>query len=223
MPLGLPRARLLRVSGRPPYPQRTASSALCMWIKSVWLLRRRPTTLVRSIRLGFLGSWLNRVVCLSTIGADAKERQSADPAHADGTVTRPAVHTVTFLRPGWFIDNAAWDVASAHDKGVIRSFLMPLDERFAMVAAKDVGVTAAALIQQHWTGVRVVELEGPARVSRRGVRHIAWSPGPRRVDPASGMRSPFAPRAYAILSHACACLTASMKAGSIFRRMRTTG
>ena len=48
---------------------------------------------------------------------------------------------------------------------MIRSFLMPLDKRFAMVAAKDVGVTAAALIQQHWTGVRVVELEGPARVS----------------------------------------------------------
>ena len=34
-----------------------------------------------------------------------------------------------------------------------------------MVAAKDVGITAAALIRQHWTGVRVVELEGPARVS----------------------------------------------------------
>jgi uncharacterized protein YbjT (DUF2867 family) len=100
---------------------------------------------------------------------------------------------VTFLRPGWFIDNAAWDVASAHDKGVIRSFLMPLDKRFAMVAAKDVGANAAALIQQHWTGVRVVELEGPARVSpksRRGVRRSAWSPGPRRVDPASGMGSP---------------------------------
>jgi uncharacterized protein YbjT (DUF2867 family) len=72
---------------------------------------------------------------------------------------------VTFLRPGWFIDNAAWDVASANDEGVIHSFLTPLDKRFAMVAAKDVGVTAAVLMRQHWTGVRVVELEGPARVS----------------------------------------------------------
>jgi NAD(P)H dehydrogenase (quinone) len=72
---------------------------------------------------------------------------------------------VTFLRPGWFIDNAAWDVASALDQGVIHSFLTPLDKRFAMVAAKDVGVAAATLIRQHWTGVRVVELEGPARVS----------------------------------------------------------
>jgi uncharacterized protein YbjT (DUF2867 family) len=110
---------------------------------------------------------------------------------------------VTFLRPGWFIDNAAWDVASAHDEGVIRSFLMPPDKRFAMVAAKDVGVTAAALIRQHWTGVRVVELEGPARVSPhdlaeafstalgRPVRaeiipHEEWQP----LFLAQGMRNP---------------------------------
>jgi NAD(P)H dehydrogenase (quinone) len=107
----------------------------------------------------------NRVVCLSTIGADAEE----DNLLTQRTLMEQSLTTlsipVSFLRPGWFIDNAAWDVASAHDKGVIRSFLMPLDKRFAMVAAKDVGVTAATLIQQHWTGVRVVELEGPARVS----------------------------------------------------------
>src|SRR3954469_5073954 len=72
---------------------------------------------------------------------------------------------ITFLRPGWFLDNAAWDVASARDEGVIHSFLTPLDKRFAMVAAKDVGRTAAALIRERWQGVRVIRLEGPARVS----------------------------------------------------------
>jgi uncharacterized protein YbjT (DUF2867 family) len=107
----------------------------------------------------------DRVVCLSTIGADAKE----DNLLTQRTLMEQALATlsmpVTFLRPGWFIDNAAWDVASARDEGVIHSFLTPLDKRFAMVAAKDVGVAAATLIRQHWTGVRVVELEGPARVS----------------------------------------------------------
>ena len=34
-----------------------------------------------------------------------------------------------------------------------------------MVAARDVGRAAAELIQQDWTGTRVVELEGPSRVS----------------------------------------------------------
>lgn len=110
---------------------------------------------------------------------------------------------VTFLRPGWFIDNAAWDVASARNEGVIRSFLMPLDKRFAMVAAKDVGVAAVALIRQHWTGMRVVELEGPARVSPNDlaealaralghpvraevVPHDEWEP----LFRAQGMRNP---------------------------------
>ena len=107
----------------------------------------------------------NRVVCLSTIGAGAEE----DNLLTQRTLMEQALARlsvpVTFLRPGWFIDKAAWDVASAHDEGVISSFLTPLDKRFAMVAAKDVGVAAAALIRQHWTGVRVVELEGPAHVS----------------------------------------------------------
>jgi uncharacterized protein YbjT (DUF2867 family) len=106
-----------------------------------------------------------RVVCLSTIGADAEEdnllTQRTLMEHALATLPMP----VTFLRPGWFIDNAALDVASARDEGVIRSFLAPLDKRFAMVAAKDVGLTAATLIRQHWSGQRIVELEGPARVS----------------------------------------------------------
>jgi len=72
---------------------------------------------------------------------------------------------VTFLRPGWFIENALWDVASARENGVIHSFLMPLDKPIAMVATKDIGALAAKLIQEDWIGNRIVELEGPRRVS----------------------------------------------------------
>jgi uncharacterized protein YbjT (DUF2867 family) len=72
---------------------------------------------------------------------------------------------VTFLRPGWFMENAAWDVASASDDGVIASYLQPLDKPVPMVATADVGRVAAELLQQTWRGVRVVELEGPRRVS----------------------------------------------------------
>jgi NAD(P)H dehydrogenase (quinone) len=106
-----------------------------------------------------------RVLCLSTIGADAEQdnllTQRSLMEQALATLAMP----ITFLRPGWFLDNAAWDVASARDEGVIHSFLTPLDKRFAMVAAKDVGRTAAALIRERWQGVRVIRLEGPARVS----------------------------------------------------------
>jgi uncharacterized protein YbjT (DUF2867 family) len=106
-----------------------------------------------------------RVLCLSTIGADAPH----DNLLTQRTLMEQALSAlalpVTLLRPGWFIDNSAWDVASARDEGVIRSFLMPLDKRFPMVAAQDVGLTAASLIQHDRTGMRVVELEGPHRVS----------------------------------------------------------
>jgi NAD(P)H dehydrogenase (quinone) len=106
-----------------------------------------------------------RVLCLSTIGADATH----DNLLSQRTLLEQALSAlpmpVTFLRPAWFIDNAAWDVASARDEGVIHSFLAPPDKRFPMVATQDIGATAASLIPQNWTGQRVVELEGPAQVS----------------------------------------------------------
>ncbi|HTJ93026.1 MAG TPA: NmrA family NAD(P)-binding protein [Pararobbsia sp.] len=106
-----------------------------------------------------------KVLCLSTIGAQATESnlltQRTLMEQALSTLPMP----VTFLRPGWFMENALWDVASARDHGVIASFLQPLDKTVPMVATADVGRVAAELIQQTWTGLRIVELEGPRRVS----------------------------------------------------------
>lgn len=73
--------------------------------------------------------------------------------------------SLTILRPAWFIDNVAWDIAPDSDTGIIHSFLQPTDKAFPMVAAKDVGRLAAKLIREEWTGIRVVELEGPSRVT----------------------------------------------------------
>jgi len=106
-----------------------------------------------------------KVLCLSTIGADAMH----DNLLSQRTLMEKALQSlpmpVTFLRPGWFLENASWDVGPARESGVLHSFLQPLDKPFPMVATKDVGRTAAALIQEDWTGQRIVELEGPARVS----------------------------------------------------------
>jgi uncharacterized protein YbjT (DUF2867 family) len=106
-----------------------------------------------------------RVVCISTIGAQAKtenlltQLSLLEKALADASVP------VTFLRPGWFLENCTWDVAPARDCGVISSFLQPLDRKFPMVSVADVGRVAAELLRETWTGSRVVELEGPSRVS----------------------------------------------------------
>jgi uncharacterized protein YbjT (DUF2867 family) len=106
-----------------------------------------------------------KVVCLSTIGAQAEQvnllTQRTLMEKALGTLSIP----VAFLRPGWFMENAAWDVPSARDEGVIRSFLQPLDKAIPMVATDDVGRVAAHLLLEDWQGARVVELEGPSRVS----------------------------------------------------------
>jgi len=48
---------------------------------------------------------------------------------------------------------------------VISGFLQPLDKPVPMVATADVGRVAAELLQGIWNGQRVVELEGPRRVT----------------------------------------------------------
>jgi NAD(P)H dehydrogenase (quinone) len=106
-----------------------------------------------------------RVLCLSTIGADAVHDNLLSQRTMLEAALRQLPLPLTILRPAWFIDNVAWDVASARDRGLIRSFLLPTNKRFPMVAANDVGRVAADLIREEWSGVRVVELEGPCRVS----------------------------------------------------------
>ena len=105
-----------------------------------------------------------RVVALSTVGADAPQPNLLNVLgrmeDALGTLPVP----VTFLRAGWFMENAAWDVDSAR-RGLIQSYLQPLDRAVPMVSTDDVGRAAAALLQESWEGKRVVELEGPQRVS----------------------------------------------------------
>ncbi|KGF80676.1 NmrA family transcriptional regulator [Massilia sp. JS1662] len=106
-----------------------------------------------------------KVVCLSTIGAQALETNLLTQRTLMEDALRTLPVPVTFLRPGWFMENAAWDVASARDGGIVHSFLQPLDKPVPMVATADVGRVAAGLLQESWQGVRTVALEGPRRIA----------------------------------------------------------
>jgi NAD(P)H dehydrogenase (quinone) len=106
-----------------------------------------------------------KVLCLSTVGADAVHDNLLSQRTMMEAALRALPLQLAILRPAWFIDNVAWDVASARETGVIHSFLQPTDRALPMVAAEDVGRTAAELIQADWMGVRVVELEGPRRLT----------------------------------------------------------
>ncbi|MDR0189013.1 NmrA family NAD(P)-binding protein [Pseudomonas yamanorum] len=101
-----------------------------------------------------------KAVCLSTIGAQAEHLNLLTQRTLMEQALSALNVPVTFLRPGWFMENAAYDVATAREHGVIHSFLQPLDKTVPMIATADVGRLAAQLLQQHWTGRRVVELEG---------------------------------------------------------------
>ncbi|HEX4086037.1 MAG TPA: NmrA family NAD(P)-binding protein [Chthoniobacteraceae bacterium] len=113
-----------------------------------------------------------RVVYLSTIGAQTSEPNLL----TQHTIIEKAIHDcpmpTTFLRPAWFMENCAWDVAPARERGVIPSFLQPLDRPVPMVATGDIGATAARLLQETWTGRRVVELEGAHRVTPNEIAAI---------------------------------------------------
>jgi uncharacterized protein YbjT (DUF2867 family) len=106
-----------------------------------------------------------RIVCLSTIGADAPNENLLTQRTLLEDKLGALDLAITFLRPAWFMENAAWDVAAARDTGVLKSFLQPADKAFPMVAAADVGRVAARLMQEDWTGHRIVDLEGAARIS----------------------------------------------------------
>lgn len=110
-----------------------------------------------------------RVVCLSTIGAQARQSnlltQRTLMEDGLGELSLP----VTFLRPAWFMENFAWDVAAGRDTGVIDSFLQPLDKPIPMIATVDIGRLAAKLIQEKWPGKRIVELEAERRYSPNDV------------------------------------------------------
>jgi uncharacterized protein YbjT (DUF2867 family) len=120
---------------------------------------------VDAVSTAILKARPEKVVCLSTIGAQAGEVNLLTQRTLMEQALREMPMPVTFLRPGWFMENAAWDVASARDAGVIASYLRPLDKPVPMVATADVGRVAAELLRHTWSGVRIVELEGPRRVS----------------------------------------------------------
>ena len=105
-----------------------------------------------------------KVVCLSTIGAQAVQPNLLNQLGIMEQTLATLPIQVAFLRAAWFMENFAWDVSPAREKGVIPSFLQPLDKPFPMVATTDIGLVAARLLRETWSGRQIVELEGPRRI-----------------------------------------------------------
>jgi uncharacterized protein YbjT (DUF2867 family) len=121
--------------------------------------------LLSALRSALLAARPSRVVCLSSIGADAKSENLLSALGIVEQTLGDLPLSIAFLRPAWFLENLRWDVAAAKQTGVVPSFLQPLDKKFPMVATADVAQAAARLLRETWSGRRVVDLEGPTRVS----------------------------------------------------------
>lgn len=77
-----------------------------------------------------------------------------------------------FLRPGWFFENSAGDVASARDEGCIQFQLYPLDRKFSLVATADIGAVGAKTLTQSWKGIRQIEVAGPEETSPMKIAEV---------------------------------------------------
>jgi uncharacterized protein YbjT (DUF2867 family) len=113
-----------------------------------------------------------KIVCLSSIGAQSARPNLLGQLRILEQELSTLPMPVTFLRPAWYMENFSWDIPPARETGVVPSFLQPLDKLFPMVATDDVGSTAAELMLDSWVGLRVVELEGPNRVSPQQAAEI---------------------------------------------------
>jgi uncharacterized protein YbjT (DUF2867 family) len=115
--------------------------------------------MIATLRAALFEALPLRVVVLSTVGADARRPNLLNQLGLLEGALADLPLPITFLRPGWFMENAAADIASASKTGVIRSFLQPLDHAVPMTTTEDVGRTAASLLQEDWVSHRIVELQ----------------------------------------------------------------
>lgn len=108
-----------------------------------------------------------RLVALSSVGADRatgtgwiamnrvfEQRLGQAGMAADGIPT-------VFLRAAYFMENWTPMVAHAMDSGTLPTFLAPPQRRLPMVATRDVGSAAAALLQEERIETGIVTLAGP--------------------------------------------------------------
>src|SRR5437763_14805004 len=91
-----------------------------------------------------------RVVYLSTIGAQASQPNLL----TQHTIIEKALGelpiSITVLRPAWFMENCGWDVAAARDEGVIPRFLQQLDRPVRLVYTQVMCLLENVLLQDKW-------------------------------------------------------------------------
>ena len=123
-------------------------------------------TAARAIAAAVRDAGVPHVVALSSVGAHLAEGNGIVRAlHDFEAALAGAAPSITFLRPGYFMENWAAMLPVTREAGVLPSALLPLDVASETVSARDVGRTAAELLFDPRLGTRIVDLAGPAEYS----------------------------------------------------------
>jgi len=124
------------------------------------------TRVLASLKDAVMASGVRKLVFLSSIGA---ERETGTGAifklHEMEEAFSSLPISTAAIRAGWFMENFQGLISSARETGVLASFLDPLELRVPMIATQDIGTLAADLLQQAWTGHRVIELAAEPALS----------------------------------------------------------
>ncbi|SEB51573.1 NmrA family NAD(P)-binding protein [Terriglobus roseus] len=103
-----------------------------------------------------------RAVFLSSIGSEqASGLGLITSTHLMEEAMRTLSIPVAYLRAGSFMENWLGMVDHIRTTGEMPFFYAPLNRKFPLVATKDIGLAGAKVLQEDWTGERVLEVDGP--------------------------------------------------------------
>lgn len=103
-----------------------------------------------------------KAVFLSSIGSEQPSGLGLiTSTHLMEEAMRTLPIPVAYLRAGSFMENwlGALDLIGA--TGEMPFFYAPLERKFPLVATRDIGLAGAQVLRESWTGVRVLEVNGP--------------------------------------------------------------
>lgn len=103
-----------------------------------------------------------KAVFLSSIGSEqASGLGLITSTHLLEEATRTLPIPVAYLRAGSFMENWLGALEPIRTTGEMPFFYAPLERKFPLVATRDIGLAGAKVLQENWTGQRVLEVDGP--------------------------------------------------------------
>jgi uncharacterized protein YbjT (DUF2867 family) len=103
-----------------------------------------------------------KAVFLSSIGSEqASGLGLITSTHLLEQATRTLSIPVAYLRAGSFMENWLGALDHVRATGEMPFFYAPLTRKFPLVATRDIGLVGAKVMQERWTGERVLEVNGP--------------------------------------------------------------